>query len=132
MKKKTVMVLSALLILFIIGSMAAEPGTEGNPLVTKDYIESTVYPAVRFKLVTVPAGKSVVCASSSEIVLRMGKCTVIGTEKGGVSDVTMGYDLPSGTSVQGNHLLIVPTDDGRGVKTDTECILMIKGSYTIN
>ena len=78
-----------------------------------------------------PAGKSVICSAGTEMILRMGSCNIIGTQKGGVSDVTMGYDLANGTAVQGNHLLIVPLDDGRGVKTSTDCLIMIKGNYTI-
>ena len=132
MKKRVALIFGALSAFLILGCFAAEPGTEGDPLVTKSYIESVVYPNMKFNLVNVPAGKSVICSSGTEIVLRMGTCSIIGTAKGGLGDVTMGFDLANGTTVQGNHLLLVPTDDGRGVYTSTDCILMIKGSYTIN
>lgn len=131
MKKRIAIVLSALGVLFVAGSYAAQPGTEADPLITKSYIESVVYPATRFQVVNVPAGKSVICSAGTEMILRMGTCSVIGTDKGGVSDVTMGYDLADGIVVQGNHLLIAPLDDGRGVRTATDCILMIKGAYEI-
>ena len=131
MKKKTALVLGILSALLIFGCFAAEPGTEGDPLVTKSYIESVVYPATKFQLVNVSAGKRVICSAGTELVLRMGSCSVIGTAKGGLGDVTMGFDLPNGTAVQGNHLLIVPVDDGRGVQAATDCILLIKGSYTL-
>ncbi len=131
MKKRLAIIMGVLCVMFVAGSYAAEPGTEADPLITKSYIESVVYPAMRFKVVDVPAGKSVICGAGTELILRMGTCSVIGTQKGGLSDVTMGFDLPSGTVVQGNHLLIVPLDDQRGVKTSTDCIFMIKGNYTI-
>ena len=131
MKKRIAIVLAALGVFFVAGSYAAQPGTQEDPLITKSYIESVVYPAMKFKVVDVPAGKSVIFSAGTEAILRMGTCNIIGTQKGGISDVTMGYDLPDGTIVQGNHLLIAPLDDGRGVRTSTDCILMIKGSYEI-
>ncbi len=131
MRKRMLIALGTLCALFMVGAYAADPGTEGDPLVTRSYIESVVYPATKFQVVNVSAGKSVICSSGTELILRMGTCSVIGTQKGGLSDVTMGFDLANGTNVQGNHLLITPLDDGRGVKTSTDCIFMIKGNYTI-
>lgn len=131
MKKRMLITLGTLCALFVVGAYAADPGTEGDPLVTRSYIESVVYPATRFQVVNVPANKSVICAAGTEVILRMGTCNVIGTQKGGLSDVTMGFDLANGTNVQGNHLLIAPLDDGRGLRTSTDCIFMIKGAYTV-
>lgn len=131
MKKRIAIVLAALGVLFVAASYAAQPGTQEDPLITKSYVENVLYPEMKFKVVDVPAGKSVICSAGTEMILRMGTCSVIGTQKGGVSDVTMGYDLANGTNVQGNHLLIVPLDDGRGVRTSTNCLIMIKGGYTI-
>ncbi len=131
MKKRVAIILCALGVLLVAGSYAAQPGTEGDPLVTKSYIDSAVIPQTKFQIVEVPAGKSVIGEAGTEMILRMGTCSVIGTQKGGVSDVTMGFDLADGVVVQGNHLLIVPLADGRGVATSTNCILMIKGGYQI-
>lgn len=131
MKKRIAIVLCALGVLLVAGSYAAQPGTEGDPLVTKSYIESAVIPQTKFQVVEVPAGKNVIGDAGTEMILRMGTCSVVGTQKGGVSDVTMGFDLADGVVVQGNHLLIVPLSDGRGVHTGTNCILMIKGGYQI-
>ena len=130
MKKKIMSVVLCLLVFFIFAAYAAQPGTDGDPLVTKSYIEGVVYPYVKnvsaFKVVEVPANKSVICGAGTEIIVRMGSCSVIGNKKGGLSDVTMGFDLANETVIQGNHLLIVPLNDGRGVWTATNCILMIK------
>lgn len=131
MKKRVLIAIGTLCAIALVGAYAAEPGTEGDPLVTRSYIESVVYPQTRFQVVNVSAGKSVICSAGTELILRMGTCSVIGTQKGGLSDVTMGFDLADGTVVQGNHLLIAPLDDGRGVKASSDCILMIKGGYTI-
>jgi len=136
MKKRIVTLFSVVSAMLFFVAFAAQPGTDEDPLVTKSYIEGVVYPHVKsttsFNIVNVPANKSVMCDAGTEIILRMGSCTVIGTAKGGISDVTMGFDLPDSTVIQGNHLLIVPIGDGRGVRTVTDCILMIKGGYTLN
>ena len=131
MKKRAIMMVVVICLLFVAVVYAAQPGTEEDPLVTKSYLENIMAQETKFKVVDVPAGRSVICSAGTEMILRMGTCSVIGTQKGGVSDVTMGYDLANGTSVQGNHLLIVPLDDGRGVRTATNCLIMIKGGYTI-
>lgn len=134
--KKRVMLISMLLCgAFVVAAVGAQPGTDGDPLVTKSYIDSVVYPYVQtasqFKVADVAANKSVILGAGAEIILRMGNCSVIASEKGGLSDVTMGFDLESGVLVQGNHLLIAPLGDGRGVFTATDCIFMIKGEYEI-
>lgn len=131
MKKRLLTVMGALFVIFVVGAYAAEPGTQEDPLITKSYIDSVVYPSLKFNVVDVPAGKTLVCSSGTEIILRMGSCVVKGSQKGGLSDVTMGFDLADGVAVQGNHLLITPLDDGRGVKTSTDCIFMIKGNYSV-
>jgi hypothetical protein len=131
MKKRAILFFAVTCLSIAAVVYAAQPGTEDDPLVTKSYIESVLYPEIKFKVIEVPAGKSVICSAGTEMILRMGTCSIIGTQKGGVSDVTMGYDLANGSAVQGNHLLIVPLDDGRGVKTSTDCLIMIKGGYTI-
>ena len=131
MKKRVLMIGSILCLLIVAGAFAAEPGSEADPLITRSYVESVIYPTTRFKVVEVPAGKSVIFSAGTEAILRMGNCTVIATQKGGLSDVTMGYDLPQGTVVQGNHHLICPLDDGRGLKASNTCLIMIKGDYKI-
>ena len=135
MVKRILAVLLALTAFLMVGTYAADPGTDGDPLITKSYIDNVVYPHIenssKFSVVDVKAGKRVICSSGTEMILRMGSCTIIGTQKGGISDVTMGYDLPDGTIVQGNHLLITPLDDGRGLRTTTDCLIMIKGKYSI-
>ena len=131
MKKRMAIIIVALCVLLEAGTYAAEPGTQADPLITKSYVESVLYPQMKFNVVDVPARKTVICGAGTELILRMGTCSVVGTQKGGVSDVTMGFDLADGIAVQGNHLLIVPLDDGRGVRTSSDCIFMIKGTYSI-
>lgn len=82
-------------------------------------------------MVNVSAGKQVICEAGTELILRMGKGTIIATAKGGLADTTIGYDLPNGYEMPSNHQLIVPVADGRGFQAETDVIVMVKGGYTV-
>lgn len=131
----------------------AEPGSNDDPLISKSYIEDYLMPKIEqliesklaglggstgsgntteaesFVVVEAKAGEKIICSAGAELILRMGKATVVATEKGGLADTTAGYDLSDGTAMPSNHLLIVPVADGRGIKADTDIIVMIKGGY---
>ncbi len=131
----------------------AEPGTEGDPLISKAYIDNVLMPKIEnlieskledvsfsegstsdasvFNVVNVKAGKKVICKAGTELILRSGKATVIATEKGGLADTTAGVDIANGNSMPSNHLLVVPVADGRGLDAETDVIVMIKGGYSI-
>ena len=61
MKRRIAMVLCMLGAFLVVGSYAAQPGTEADPLITQSYIESVVLPKTKFQVVSVPANKSVIC-----------------------------------------------------------------------
>lgn len=114
---------------------AAAPGDSDDPLISKSYVDSTIIPYVdkasTFTVINVSKGQSLIGEAGCEVILRMGSATVIATEKGGLCDTTLGGDWVSGSPVPSNHNLIVPLSDGRGIKADTDIILMVKGEYTI-
>ncbi len=131
----------------------AEPGTDDDPLISKSYIENVLMPKIEqyvesklaglssggsgtvtddtFKVVEANKGDEIICSAGAELILRMGKAEIIATEKGGLADTTLGTDLADGTAMPANHLLIVPVADGRGLKAQTDIIVMIKGGYSI-
>lgn len=141
--------------LVLIGGTVAfsEPGGTDDPVVTKSYIVDKVIPDIKayvdeklgiaagggdvtarpesFVVVNVSAGKQVIGEAGTEMILRMGKGTIIATAKGGLADTTIGYDLANGTDMPSNHMLIVPVADGRGFTATTDVIVMIKGGYTV-
>ncbi|MBO5516874.1 MAG: hypothetical protein J6A42_02150 [Firmicutes bacterium] len=87
--------------------------------------------APKFVVVKVEAGQSVIGAASTEIILRGGNATAIAGASGGVSDLTGGVDLATGTAVSKNHLLVIPADDGRGIRCTDTCYVMVKGDYKL-
>ncbi|HIV85202.1 MAG TPA: hypothetical protein H9900_00145 [Candidatus Monoglobus merdigallinarum] len=151
MKNRFLKVLiSAAAILAVIGGtiVLAEPGDTDDPVVTKSYIVDVVVPQLKayveqkmsggssdsysekFAVVDVSAGQTVIFDEGAEFVLRKGSGTVIGTDKGGIADTTVGYDLANGSEVPANHMLIVPVNDGRGFTASNDVIVMIKGGYS--
>ena len=92
-------------------TMFADPGDSSDPIITLSYIENIL--------------------KGEMLILRMGKATVNATEKGGLADVTAGYDLADGEEMPANHHLIVPVADGRGITANNTVIVMVKGDYTL-
>lgn len=154
LKMKSVVTAVVLGIGVLVTAVVAEPGSGADPLISKSYIENILIPQIEdmidarmaengntedgdavkgsvFGVVEVKKGKEVICSAGTELILRMGSASVIATEKGGLADTTSGYDLADGMHMPANHLLIVPVADGRGVKAETDIILMIKGDYSV-
>ncbi len=144
--KKTWITVVAVVLAFVLGAVitiAANPGTQEDPLISKSYIDAQLKPEIyayidqkaqsRFEVVTVKSGQTVLGGAGTEMILRMGQACVIASNRGGLADVTQGVDLANDVYAPANHLLIVPMEDGRGVRitSPTDAILMIKGSYKI-
>ncbi len=83
-----------------------------------------------FSLVQVKAGDTLTFGENAQFILRAGLATAIAGQGGGLSDLTSGKDLKSGVDISTNHLILVPKNDGRGVKVNYESWFMIKGTYT--
>ena len=143
--KKIMLTAFALLFLSVcLPGLAADPGSSDDPLVTLSYINDVLMPQVKsyvdskatssgggFEIVNLKGGQTVIASASTEMILRMGSAQIVATQKGGVADVTQGFDLQNGAVMPANHLLIVPLDDGRGAQMLSDGIIMIKGTYAI-
>jgi len=104
-----------------------EPGSAGDPLVTKGYVDALLV----FQVVDVPKDSQLVGEGGTEIVLRGGIGSAVASANGGLLDATDGVDLVQGAEVQKNHLLVVPRTDGRGVLAHTDAIFLVKGVFSI-
>lgn len=154
MKKNAFILLAVVLCVSVFAGVfyvgAADPATQADPIVSKSYIDEVLLPAIydyidektadgtssqssSFQVVTVGAGKTITGEAGTEFILRMGKGTIVGSARGGISDVTVGADLLTGAEIPSNHLLIVPLSDGRGLKINksNDALVMVKGNYTI-
>lgn len=108
-------------------AQTAEPGSGGDPLVSKSYVDMVAL----YRVEEVPAGHTVVGAAGTELVLRGGRATAVVSELGGLLDATAGADIRGGARIPANHLIVVPRDDGRGFYAETDLVLMVKGRITI-
>ena len=154
LKMKLSILTVLLCVCLLCSAVLAEPGADDDPLISKSYVDSILIPKIqkmidskfsevsvnggsesadgaKFVVVEASEGDEIICTAGTELILRMGKATVIATQKGGLADTTSGYDLEDGKSMPSNHLLIVPVADGRGIKADTDIIVMIKGGYSV-
>jgi hypothetical protein len=118
---------------------ADTPGSEGDPVVTKSYVDTQIAQlkssggavSDSYKAVQLTAGQKLIGNEGTEVILRSGEATAIDNGSNGVSDVTGAKDLMTGQSVMQNHLLLIPRSDGRGIQAITEVWVMVRGSYTI-
>ena len=126
----------AILILIMVAGMTlvvafgdtSVPGSPEDPVVTKSYVDSKLSYAV----LQLQTGQRLIGGEGTEIIVRSGEVKAIDNGEDGISDITGGQDLKSGTICKSNHLLLVPRSDGRGITAATEAYLRIRGTYTLN
>ena len=133
-----VIVFSVFAVTVAAAAAADTPGSEGDPVVTKSYVDSQIAQlkssgtaSDTYVVVEVKAGQKVLGKSGTEIILRSGEATAIDNGANGVSDMTAGKDMMTGQSIGQNHLLLVPKDDGRGIQAITDLFVMVRGAYLI-
>ncbi|MBO8434744.1 MAG: hypothetical protein IAC55_05420 [Tyzzerella sp.] len=77
-------------------------------------------------------GQVILGGEGTEIILRSGQAVGYVEGVDGIVNATTGTEVGNKTKVSKNNILIVPRDDGRGVKITTdEAWFIIKGSYQI-
>ncbi|KRE97975.1 hypothetical protein ASG89_29170 [Paenibacillus sp. Soil766] len=90
--------------------------------------------AANMKVVQLQNGQTLHAGAGAEFIVRSGKVLAVSNDENGIPDVTGGKDLPAGTEVALNHLLIFPTE-GRGIKpspkNDTPIYVMVRGGFLI-
>lgn len=100
-----------------------EPGGSDDPLVAKSYVD--------WKVVELKAGQVLEGKASSELILRRGRAVVVDASGNGIPDLTAGVDIFAGNSVPQNHLLVIPREDGRGIKAQTSAWVMYRGVASV-
>lgn len=68
----------------------------------------------------------------TSLIVRNGRTIAVSTDANGIPDVTGGKDLPDGTAIETNHMLLFPRE-GRGIKSlhDSTVFVMVTGGYTV-
>lgn len=139
-------VLTLLLIGTTTSANTAIPGSADDPLVTKSYLDEQIGQlkqelsgqtgggtggSSELVVEQLEAGQSLIGYAGTEIIVRTGHVVGISGSGGGIPDVTAGTDI-QGTQVPHNHLLLIPRDDGRGIRViEGPAHVMIRGGYEI-
>lgn len=148
MRRKKIVFILMLAAVTITVLAAAEPGSVEDPLISKSYIDTVLMPQIKdmigfttggegtiaesYTVVSLKKGERLICDAGCELIVRMGSAKIIATTKGGIADVTSGFDLSNNADVPSNHHLIVPVGDGRGLLSLSDMLVMVKGGYRIN
>lgn len=160
-KRQGLIIIISLLILAAFGQMiyAANKGagTKDDPLVTLSYLELKIQQLKEYidqksfssdesepslpqgpregpiyQVVELKKGESLIGEGGTELILRSGLASAITSQLGGLSDVTGARDIGQDEQVPSNHLLIIPREDGRGIKALADSFLLVRGGYLIN
>ena len=111
-------------------SLAVEPGSATDPLITLSYLNETfmgqIMDRVDQKIAQVLTG-DIGC----EVMLRVGSATCVAASTPGLVDETSGSTLSGGGALAANHLYMM-TVENRGVKAGADTVkLLVRGTYTI-
>lgn len=106
MFKKNFLFCAALLCLVAIATLlnAQSPGTASDPIVSKSYLDHFF----RFRSVVVPANSDIKPEAGAMIIVRSGLVRLEGSKGKAIVDLTAGKEIPTGSDLPLNHLLIIP------------------------
>lgn len=111
-----------------VSALATKSGNKDD-IITEVPAPSTK--AAIYQVVKVKAGKRLIAGASTEIIVRLGRATVVGTANGGVLDISSSVVIATGKIVPLNHLLLSQLSDGKGFKAVTDVTILIRGPYQI-
>lgn len=142
-----------IIIILLLGSTFASgnnPGSASDPVVTASYVEKRISELsasvddrlanvsnetqdskLSFQVIQVSQGQIISLEENSLFILRAGTATAIAGTGGGLSNLTTGFDIQTGGTIDLNHLLLTPKSDGRGVLMTYDGWIMISGGYSI-
>lgn len=144
-KTKAIMVSLLLMAAAIIGytglaaASGGDPGSAGDPLVTKSFVEEYVQKyisgmgnsggsgSLAWSVAELETGQEFIGKAGTEIIVRSGSAAVVDPSGGGIPDLTAGKNVMAGQTVENNHLLSLPRSDGRGVKAQKPTTIMYRG-----
>ena len=163
MKNRWALRLTALILISCLAatgvSLAVEPGSASDPLVTLSYLNETFLGQImtqvdqkiaarnsrllqqsggtggvssaEFTVVTLSKGQTLTGDIGCEVMLRVGSASCVSPSAPGLIDETTAAALNNGGALAANHLYMM-TIEGQGVKAGAATTkLLVRGSYTI-
>ncbi|MDD4170585.1 MAG: hypothetical protein PHD36_10120 [Desulfotomaculaceae bacterium] len=132
-KVKTTAIVSIVVLVVSILSYTAfagtndEPGGSNDPLVTRSYVDQYV----QWTIEELKIGQVLKAQAGTELIVRRGQAVIVDPTGNGIPDITAGADIRAGAQAPVNHLLLVPRDDGRGVKALSPVVIMYRGGALV-
>lgn len=136
-------------------SLAAEAGSDRDPLVTLSYLNETFFNEIMrqvdqkiaqrtgqaspsgggasasFTVVTLSQGQTLTGGVGCEVMLRIGSAVCVASSDPGLIDETTAATLAGGGALVQNHLYMM-TIEGRGVRATADNVkVLARGSYTV-
>ena len=163
MKNRWALRLAALMLISCLAmtgvSLAVEPGSASDPLVTLSYLNETFLGQImtqvdqkiaarnsqllqqsggtgstssaEFTVVTLSKGQTLTGGIGCEVMLRIGSASCVSPSNPGLIDETTAAALNNGGALAVNHLYMM-TIEPRGVKAGAATTkLLVRGTYTI-
>ncbi len=152
---RSVLLLALSATLMTTVTLAAETGSDRDPLVTLSYLNDTFFSQIMqrvdqkiadrngqlnqqggsvsssFAVVTLSQGQTLTGDIGCEILLRVGSAVCVSPSDPGLIDETTAASLSNGGALAQNHLYMM-TIEGRGIQASSATVkVLVRGSYTI-
>lgn len=118
------LVLAVLAVLPVIAA-AQEPGTTGDPIVSKSYLDQFF----RFRSVVIPKGDTVQLTPGALVVVRSGKLKIRAPRGKSLIDLTDGKELAAETFLPAFHLVLVPETPGLLLEAQSMSLVLAVGLH---
>ena len=99
------------------------PGTSGDPLVTKSYLDF----AAKFRTVEIKSGTTIKAETGAMIVVTSGQLKLELKKGAMVIDLTNGRKIISNSTLQTFHLIMIPDGSSCSFKATKDTTLMALG-----
>ncbi len=121
-----------------LAGAANEPGSTGDPLVTRSFVENYVRDsmeklmpsgggALEWSVAELNADEEFIGKAGTEFIVRGGQAVVVDPSGSGIIDITAGKNVSAGQVAESNHLFSIPRADGRGIKAVKPTVIMYRG-----
>ncbi len=152
---RSVLLLALSAALMTTVTLAAEAGSDRDPLVTLSYLNDTFFSQIMqrvdqkiadrngqlnqqggsvsssFAVVTLSQGQTLTGDIGCEILLRVGSAVCVSPSDPGLIDETTAASLSNGGALAQNHLYMM-TIEGRGIQASSATVkVLVRGAYTI-
>lgn len=150
-------------VLNVYSAQAPTPGSSTDPVITKSYFDQNSLTEAKVNqliaaaianqpnsgnvnagantpdsnaitIIQLRTGQTLYAGAGAEFIVRTGKTIAVSNDEDGIPDVTAGKDIPAGTAIVNNHLLVFPRDT-RGIKPDpkntADIYVMVRGTYLL-